>query len=72
MPRRSQKSDKIQFMREPRAEPNLFELCRGEARNRIKSNLSNRQIMANNQITQGDIEKKLEQINKRNEHRRLS
>ena len=26
---------KSQFMREPRAEPNLFELCRGEARNRI-------------------------------------
>ena len=32
---------KSQFMREPRAEPNLFELCRGEARNRINPNLQN-------------------------------
>ena len=33
-------SDKSKFMCEPRAEPSLLELCRGEARNRINSNLS--------------------------------
>ena len=41
-------------MCEPRAESSLLELCRGEARNRINSNLTNKQIMAKREYIQAN------------------
>ena len=55
MPRRRHQSDESQFMCKTEAEPNLFELCQGEAINRIKSNLANKNTFMTIKTSNNDI-----------------